>query len=96
MTFEISLRSVIWLKHKLNKYTNLEKQLAPNTLKPDDYVTLLKERYKRREDVEEVSWMTLRKARRYRKLKEEALDRTLWRTRFGKVCGPVVGQTMWR
>jgi hypothetical protein len=26
-------------------------------------------------------------------LKEEALDRTQWRTRFGKGCGPVVRQT---
>jgi hypothetical protein len=26
-------------------------------------------------------------------LKEEALDRTLWRTRFGRVYGPVVRQT---
>jgi hypothetical protein len=29
----------------------------------------------------------------YWKLKEEALDRTLWRTRFGRGCGPVVRQT---
>jgi len=28
--------------------------------------------------------------RRYRKLKEEALDRTLWRTRFGRGYGPVL------
>jgi len=26
-------------------------------------------------------------------LKEEALDRTVWRTRFGRGCGPVVRQT---
>jgi len=26
----------------------------------------------------------------YWKLKEEALDRTVWRTRFGRDCGPVV------
>jgi hypothetical protein len=30
---------------------------------------------------------------RYWKLKEEALDRTLWRTRFGRDYGPVVRQT---
>jgi hypothetical protein len=30
---------------------------------------------------------------RYWKLKEEALDRTLWRTRFGRSYGPVVRQT---
>jgi predicted AlkP superfamily pyrophosphatase or phosphodiesterase len=32
--------------------------------------------------------------RRYWKLKEEALDRTVWRTRFGRGYGPVVRQTM--
>jgi hypothetical protein len=26
------------------------------------------------------------------KLKEEEVDRILWRTRFGKACGPVVRQ----
>jgi hypothetical protein len=31
--------------------------------------------------------------RRYWKLKEEALDRTQWRTRFGRGYGPVVRQT---
>jgi hypothetical protein len=31
--------------------------------------------------------------RRYWKLKEEALDCTLWRTRFGRGYGPVVRQT---
>jgi hypothetical protein len=31
--------------------------------------------------------------RRYWKLKEEALDRTLWRTDFGRGYGPVVRQT---
>jgi hypothetical protein len=31
--------------------------------------------------------------RRYWKLKDEALDRTLWRTRFGRGYGPVVRQT---
>jgi hypothetical protein len=31
--------------------------------------------------------------KRYWKLKEEALDRTLWRTLFGKCYGPVVRQT---
>jgi hypothetical protein len=35
----------------------------------------------------------LKDKRRYWKLKEEALDRTLWRTRFGRGYGPVVRQT---
>jgi hypothetical protein len=36
----------------------------------------------------------LEEKRGYWKLKEEALDRTLWRTRFGIGFGPVVGQTI--
>jgi hypothetical protein len=35
----------------------------------------------------------LKENRRYFKLKEEALDRTVWRTRFGKGYGPVARQT---
>jgi hypothetical protein len=35
----------------------------------------------------------LKDKRRYWKLKEEALDRTMWRTRFGRGYGPVVRQT---
>jgi hypothetical protein len=32
----------------------------------------------------------LKEKRGYWKLKEEALDRTVWRTRFGRGYGPVV------
>ena len=32
----------------------------------------------------------LKATREYWQLKEEALDYTLWRTRFGRSCGPVV------
>jgi len=35
----------------------------------------------------------LKKKRGNWKLKEEALDHILWRTRFRSGCGPVVGQT---
>ena len=35
----------------------------------------------------------LKENRRYWKLKEEALDRSLWRTRFGRSYGTVVRQT---
>jgi hypothetical protein len=34
----------------------------------------------------------LKERRGYWKLEEEALDRTVWRTRFGRGCGPVVRQ----
>jgi hypothetical protein len=35
----------------------------------------------------------LKEKKRYWKLKEEALDRTMWRTRFGRGYGPVARQT---
>jgi len=35
----------------------------------------------------------LKERRGYSHLKEEALDRTTWRARFGRGFGPVVGQT---
>jgi len=35
----------------------------------------------------------LRERREYWKLKKEALDRTFWRTCFGKGYGPVARQT---
>jgi hypothetical protein len=36
----------------------------------------------------------LKKTIGWSKSKEEALDRTVWRTRFGRGCGPVVRRTM--
>jgi hypothetical protein len=35
----------------------------------------------------------LKEGREYSHLKEEALDRTMWRVRFGRCFGPVVRQT---
>jgi hypothetical protein len=35
----------------------------------------------------------LKEKRGYWKLKEDAVDRTVWRTRFGRGYGPVVRQT---
>ena len=35
----------------------------------------------------------IKETRGYWKLKEEAADRTLWGTCFGRGCGPFVGQT---
>jgi hypothetical protein len=35
----------------------------------------------------------LKERRGYYRLKEEALDRTMWRARFGRGFGPVVRQT---
>jgi hypothetical protein len=38
----------------------------------------------------------LKERRSYSKLKGEALDPTLWRTCFGRDCGPVIRQTTGR
>jgi hypothetical protein len=38
--------------------------------------------------------MAVRKMRAYWKLKEEALERTLWRTGIGRGYGPLVRQTV--
>jgi len=35
----------------------------------------------------------LKERRGYSHLKEEALDRTMWRARFGRVFGPAVRET---
>jgi hypothetical protein len=35
----------------------------------------------------------LKERRKYSRLKEESLDRTMWRARFGRGFGPVVRQT---
>jgi len=35
----------------------------------------------------------LKESRGYSQLKEEALDRTMWRARFGRGFGPVIRQT---
>ena len=35
----------------------------------------------------------VKERRGYSNLKEEALDRIMWRARFGRGCGPVVRQT---
>ena len=36
---------------------------------------------------------SVKETKRYWGMKREALDRTVWRTRFGRIYGPVLGQT---
>jgi len=58
--------------------------------------TSLKERYKGWKDEEEgvvIYWMTFRKHVDTGPLKEETLDRNVWRTSFGREYGPVVRHT---
>jgi hypothetical protein len=63
------------------------------------YNGLLKERYKgievtgRRGRRRRKLLDNLEERRGYSHLKEEAMDRTMWRARFGRGFGPVVRQT---
>jgi len=64
------------------------------------YNGLLKERYKggievtgRQERRRRKLLDDLKERRGYSHLKEDALDRTMWRARFGRGFGPVVRQT---
>jgi hypothetical protein len=64
------------------------------------YNGLLKERYKggievtgRRGRRRRKLLDDLKKRRGYSHVKEEALDRTMWRARFGRSFGPVVRET---
>ena len=64
------------------------------------YSGLLKERYKGgievtgRQGGRRMKQLDdLKERRGYSHLKEEALDRTMWRARFGRGFGPVVRQT---
>jgi len=43
--------------------------------------------------IEDAWCLKVRERRGYSHLKEEALDRTMWRARFGRGFGPVVRQT---
>jgi hypothetical protein len=48
--------------------------------------------FQKQRQMRDASSGDLKEKRRYWKLKEEALDRTLWRTRFGRGYGPVFRQ----
>jgi hypothetical protein len=55
----------------------------------DAKISVMRKRRKRRKQLLDG----FKKKRRYCKLKEKALEPTLWRTRFGSCYGPVVRQT---
>jgi hypothetical protein len=49
-----------------------------------------------RQDTKRKQLLDLEETRRYGTLKQEALDRTLWKNCFGRGYGPVVRQTTYR
>jgi hypothetical protein len=83
---EISKRKANWIGHNLRRNCLLQ-QVIEGKIKGRIEVTGRRERRRRklRDD--------LRERRGYSYLKEEALDRNMWRARLGRGFGPVVRQT---
>ena len=83
---EISKRKANWIGHILRRNC-LQKQVIEGKIKGGIKVAGRQGRRHRKllDDLKEK--------RGYSLLKEEALDRTVWRARFGRGFGPVVRQT---
>jgi hypothetical protein len=82
----IKRRKANWIGHILRRNCLL-KQVIEGQL--EGRIEMTGRRGKRRKQL----LYDLKEKKRYWKLKEEALDRTLWRTCFGRGYGPVVRQT---
>ena len=83
---EISKQKAKWIGHILGRNCLLQ-QVIEGKLKGGIEVTG-RQRRRCRKLLDD-----LKERRRYSYLKEEALDRTMWRARFGRGFGPVVRQT---
>ena len=83
---EISKRKANWIGHILRRNCLLQ-QVIEGNIKGRIEVTGRRGR-RRRKLLDD-----LKERRGYCHLKEEALDRTIWRSRFGRGFGPVVRQT---
>jgi hypothetical protein len=82
----IKRRKDNWIGHILRRNCLL-KQVIEGKL--EGRIEMTGRRGRRRQQLQD----DLKEKRSYCKLKEEALDRTLWRTRFGRGYRPVVIQT---
>ena len=83
---EIRKRKANWIGHILRRNCLL-KRVIEEKIKEGIEVTGRRGR-RRRKLLDD-----LKERRGYSHLKEEALDRTMWRDRFGRGFGPVVRQT---
>ena len=83
---ELSKRKANWIGHILRRNCLLQRVIE-GKIKGGRKVTGRRER-RRRKLLDD-----LKERRGYSHLKEEALDRTVWRARFGRGFGPVVIQT---
>jgi hypothetical protein len=84
---EISKRKANWIGHILRRNCLLQRVIE-GKIKGAIEVTGIRRR-RRRKLLDD-----LKERRGYSDLKEEALDRTMWRARFGRGFGPVVRQTI--
>jgi hypothetical protein len=82
---EISKRKVNWIGHILHRNCLIERVIE-GKIKGEIEVTV-RRGSRRRKLLDD-----LKERRGYSHLKEEALDRTMWRARFGRGFGPVVRQ----
>jgi hypothetical protein len=82
---EIRKRKANWIGHILRRNW-LVKQIIEGKIK--GHIGGIRRRERRRKKLLDE----LKDRRGYCQLKEEALDRTMWRNRFGRVFGPVVWQ----
>jgi hypothetical protein len=82
---EIRKRKANWISHILRRNCFL-KQVIEGKIKGEMEVT--RRRGRRRKNLLDY----LKDRRGYSHLKEEVLDRTMWRNRFGRGFGPVVRQ----
>jgi hypothetical protein len=82
----IKIRKANWISHILRRNFLLKHVIER---KLEGRIEMTGRRGRRRKQLLD----DLKEKRRYWKLKEEAPDRTSWRTRFGRGCEPVVRQT---
>ena len=87
---EISKRKANWIGHILHRNCLL-KQVIEGKIKGGIEVTGRRGRRRGRRRWKFL--VDLKEGRGYFHMKEEALDRTTWRGRFGRGFGPVVRQT---
>jgi hypothetical protein len=84
---EIRNRKANWIGHILRRNCLLQRVIE-GKMQGETEVTARRGR-RRRKLLDD-----LKRRRGYFHLKEEALDRTMWRARFGRGFGPVVRQTI--
>jgi hypothetical protein len=83
---EISKRKADWIGHILRRNCLLQRVIEGK--KQGGIEVIGRQRRRRKKLLDD-----LKERRGYFYLKEEALDRTMWRARFGRGFGPVVRQT---